>query len=301
MLAVVFNEYGGPEVLRLGDVPEPHAGAGQVRVRMRATSVNPFDWKLRAGYMAQFVPLEFPAIPGVDGAGVVDEVGESVTGYATGDEVFGLGARTSAEFAVLDMFTKKPAAMTWNEAGSAGLAFEAATRALNMLNVGSGTTLLIDGAAGGTGSAAVQLAVVRGATVIGTASEANHEYLTRMGAIPTTYGPGLAKRVAELAPAGVTAVLDTAGQGSVPDLIAIASSPDQVVSLGDFGAGQYGARVVDGSIARVPEAVEEVARLYDAGKVTIHIDRTFPLKDLAQAQQLSQEGHVRGKIAITVH
>jgi NADPH:quinone reductase-like Zn-dependent oxidoreductase len=300
MFAVVFNEYGGPEVLLLGEVPEPHAGEGQVRVRVRATSVNPFDWKLRAGYMAEFFPLEFPAIPGVDGAGVVDEVGDGVTGYAVGDEVFGLGSRTSAEFAVLDMLTRKPAAMTWEEAGSAGLAFEAATRALNMLHVGPGTTLLIDGAAGGTGSAAVQLAVVRGATVIGTASEANHDSLARLGAIPTTYGPGLAKRVAELAPAGVTTVLDAAGQDSIPDLVAIAPSPDQVVSLGDFGAGQYGARVVDGSIARAPEALEEVARLYDAGNLTIPIGRTFPLKALAQAHQLSQEGHVRGKIAITV-
>jgi NADPH:quinone reductase-like Zn-dependent oxidoreductase len=153
MLALQFDEYGGPEVLHVADAPEPHAGAGQVRVAVRAVSVNPYDWKLRAGYLAEMVPLSFPAIPGTDASGVVDEVGEGVEGVAVGDEVFGLGSATSAEYAVLDLVARKPAGTSFVDAAALGLAVEAAARALDALELSAGDTLLIDGAAGGTGTA----------------------------------------------------------------------------------------------------------------------------------------------------
>jgi NADPH:quinone reductase-like Zn-dependent oxidoreductase len=198
MKALVYYSYGGPDVLTVEDgLPEPHAGPGQVRVRTRASSVNPFDWKLRAGYLEGVVPLEFPAIPGVDGAGVVDEIGDEVDGMQLGDEVFGIGDRMSAEYAVLDHFAAKPTGMSWEEAAAIPLATEAAARSLTMLGVKAGTVLLIQGAAGGVGTSAVQLARSRGATVIGTASENNHDYLRGLGALPTTYGPSLVERLRE--------------------------------------------------------------------------------------------------------
>lgn len=301
MFALQYKEYGGPEVLTVDEAPEPHPGPGQVRLAMRATSINPIDWKIRAGMMAGGAALEAPAIPGVDGAGVVDEIGEGVDDVAVGDEVFGLGSSTSAEFAVFDHVARKPASMSWLEAAAVPVAVETAARALDLLGVGPGATVLIDGAAGGVGSAAVQLAVARGATVIGTASESNHDYIAGLGAVPTTYGDGLAERVAELAPNGVDAALDTAGKGSVPTLIEIVGEPRQVVSIADFSAPQHGARVTSGQgEERATYALAQAADLHDEGKFVITIERALPLADGAEAHGLSQQGHVRGKLILTI-
>lgn len=195
MLALQYHEYGEPDVLTVGEAAEPHPGSGQVRIAVRAASVNPFDWKLRAGYLDGMVPVSFPAIPGTDASGVVDEVGDGVDGVKVGDAVFGLGAGTSAEFAVLDAYAVKPESMSFEQAAALGLAVETAARTLDMVDVREGSTILVDGAAGGVGTAATQLAVQRGAHVIGTASPERHEYLRSLGATPTTYGPGLAERV----------------------------------------------------------------------------------------------------------
>lgn len=168
MFAVQFERFGPPEVLTVGRFPEPHAGPGEVRVRVNAAGVAPVDLALRAGRSPSSKRLALPHVPGVDAAGVIDEVGAGVTGYAVDDEVFGavsvsrLGG-ASAEFAVLRFWTVKPPSMSWAEAGAAGTGVETATRALDGLDVRVGTTLLIDGAAGGVGSAAVQLALARGA------------------------------------------------------------------------------------------------------------------------------------------
>jgi len=300
MIALQFDRYGDPDVLVLGEAPEPQAGAGQVRIAVRACSVNPFDWKLRAGYLDGMVPVQFPAIPGVDAAGVVDQVGPGVDGVAVGDEVFGIGSGTAAQYAVLDMFAKKPGAVGFEQAAALGLAVETAARALDMLDVRPGTTVLIDGAAGGVGSAATQLAVARGARVIGTASERNHDYVTSLGATPTSYGPGLADRVAALAPEGVDAALDTAGKGSVAELISLVPAPSQVVTIADYDAPKLGARLSDGSTGRAGYALADAAVLAEAGTFTIGIDRVFPLAEGAEAHRLSQQGHVRGKLVLTV-
>ena len=300
MFALQFHEYGDPDVLSIGDASEPHAGPGEVRIATRAASVNPFDWKVRAGYLAGMVPLELPAIPGVDAAGVVDEVGEGVDGIQVGDEVFGLGSRTCAEFAVLDHATRKPPSLSFEGAAALGLAVESAARGLDMLGVGAGSSVLIDGAAGGVGSAAIQLALARGATVIGTAGPANHDYLRALGAIPTTYGAGLPARVARLAPNGVDAALDLAGKGSVPDLIVITGDPQQVVTLADFSTAELGARLADASTGRAYYALAEAAALHDQGRFAITVECVFPLKESAEAHRVSQDGHVRGKLVLTV-
>lgn len=299
MQALQFDEYGGADVLHVAEAPEPHAGPGEVRIMVKALSVNPFDWKLRAGFMEGLVPVTFPATTGTDAAGVVDEVGEGVVGVHFGDEVFGLGAGTGAELAVLEHVTPKPPGLSFEEAAAMGLAVEAAARCLDVLDLPAGSTLLVDGAAGGAGTALTQLAVARGLRVIGTASPGNHDHLRAMGAEPTTYGEGLPARVAPIA-AKVDGAVDVVGHGSVPELVEITGNPRRVVTLADFTAHAHGVHVADGSVARAAYALAEAADLHAQGRFTMPVQATFPLEQGAEAHRLSESGHVRGKIVITV-
>ena len=299
MKALQYAEYGEPSVLRVVDVNEPHAGPGQIRVAVKAVGINPVDWKLRKGvYKASL-----PAITGSDIAGVVDEIGDGVTDVTVGDEVFGVAVSGgAAEYAVVENYAVKPAGMPFEEAAGLPVPVETAARALQVLGLSSGQTWLINGAAGGVGSAAVQLARVRGATVIGTASAGNHDYLRSLGAVPTTYGGGLPARVKELAPQGVDAALDTSGRGALPDLIEITGSPDRVVTIADPQAGQYGVPYTSGRSgeSRAWHALAEAAELWERGQFSMPVAQTFPLADGPQAHRLSEEGHVRGKLVLLV-
>lgn len=187
MRAVSFSGYGGPDVLRFGDTDDPQAGPGQLRVAVRAAAVNPFDWKVRRGDMAPNLPPSFPAIPGYDLAGVVDQVGDGVRGVAVGDEVLG-GSITGAyaEYALADpaAVIRKPDSVDWTVAGGFGSVARTADRVLRLLGVGSGDTVLVAGAAGAVGQLTVQLTRHRGADVVGTASPANHDRLEALGATP---------------------------------------------------------------------------------------------------------------------
>jgi NADPH:quinone reductase-like Zn-dependent oxidoreductase len=299
MRAVRFHEFGDPNVLTVDDAPETHAGPGEIRVKVQAASVNPIDWKIRAGYMAQIMPTTFPAIPGCDATGVVDEIGESVTGVEPGDRVFGLGQGTTAEYAVLTAWAPVPSAWTVEQAAAAGLVSATAIESLNNLGDLSGNTVLIEGAAGGVGSAAVQIAVARGATVIGTASEANHDFLRELGAIPITYGEGLADRVAAVAPAGVDAALDTAGSGSLAGIVALVGEASRVATIADFGAGALGVTLVAGNVNAAAN-LAEASRLGTAGAYTPHVQATYPLEKATDAHAHVQGGHARGKVLITL-
>ena len=296
MKAVQYSEFGDPEVLHVAEVEEPHAGAGQIRVAVKGASVNPIDWKRRSGMMGG----DLPTIPGSDVAGVVDEVGDGVTDVAVGDEVFGNAVGGgSAEHALMSQYAIKPASLSWEEAAGLPVAVETAVRTLDLLGVEPGQTVLVNGAAGGVGSAAVQFARARGARVIGTASEGNHEFLRSLGAEPTVYGDGLVERVRELAPDGVDRALDTAGKGALPDLIELTGSPDNVVTIADFaGAPEHGVRITTGSDGRSWQALGEAARLYEEGKLSLPVERTFPFSQAPEAHRISQEGHVRGKLVL---
>jgi NADPH:quinone reductase-like Zn-dependent oxidoreductase len=300
MKAVQFAEYGGPEVLQVVDVPEPHAGPGQVRIAVRAAAVNAFDWKLRSGVMRQMVPLTLPYVPGIDAAGVVDEVGEGVTGVSAGDAVFGSGSATYAEHAVLSSWAVKPEKLSFEEAAGYPVPAETALRILAAAKVQPGDTLLVSGAAGGVGSAVTQIARDRGITVIGTAGAANQDYLRSLGAVPTTYGEGLADRVRALAPGGVDAALDIAGSGVIPELIELTGDPSRVVSIADYaGAQEYGAQFTSSGSDR-SAAFTEAARLSEEGKLHIPVARAYPMDRAAEAHAASQAGHVAGRFVIAV-
>src|SRR6201999_2079766 len=219
--------------------------------------INPSDWKKRRGLMDQ----QLPQTMGHEAAGVVDELGDGVTDVAAGDRVFGFTAdeAAQAELAVLSWYEPIPASLGFAEAAALPAAVETATRALDQLGVTSGTTLLINGASGSVGSAAVQLAVARGARVIGTASPANHDYLRSLGADPVAYGDGLTERVRALAPGGVDLALDAAGSGVLPELIELAGGAGHVLTVADFvGAQEHGVRFSRGDSGRALHALHDI-------------------------------------------
>ena len=295
MRAVRFEAFGGPDVLSVAEVEPPHAGPGQIRVAVRAAGVNPFDYKVRRG----MVGGDLPKTPGLEAAGVVDEVGDGVEGVAVGDEVFGFTVGgAAAELALLDDFAPKPAGMSWEMAGGVSVSSETAVRVFEELGVGEGQTLLVNGAAGGVGTAAVQLARARGARVIGTASERNHAFLREIGAEPTTYGEGMVERVRALAPEGVDRALDTAGKGALPELVEITGDPGHVLTIADFSAAEFGVRVSTGA-ERAAHALAEVSRLFEAGRFQMPVARAFFFEEAADAHRASEEGHVRGKVVLT--
>jgi NADPH:quinone reductase-like Zn-dependent oxidoreductase len=299
MKAAQFSRFGGPEVLQLVDLPDPHPGPGEVRIAVRAAGVNASDWKKRQGLMDP----ELPQTLGYEAAGVVDELGDGVTNAAVGDRVFGLsaGGAAQAELAVLSYYAPVPPSLSFAEAAALPAAVETAWRSLDQLGVRSGRTLLINGASGSVGSAAVQLAVVRGARVIGTASLANHDYLRSLGAEPVAYGDGLADRVRALAPGGVDLALDVAGNGILPELIDLAGRPDHVVTIADFaGAQKYGVRFSRGDDGRALHALAEIGPLIESGRFSLPVAQTFPLPDIAAAHRAGESGHQRGKLVLLV-
>jgi NADPH:quinone reductase-like Zn-dependent oxidoreductase len=246
---------------------------------------------------------QLPQTLGHEAAGVVDELGEGVADAAVGDRVFGLSAEgaAQAELAVLAYYTPIPPSLDFPGAAALPAAIETATRALDQLGVVSGGTLLVNGASGSVGSAAVQLAVVRGARVIGTASPANHDYLRSLGAEPVAYGAGLAGRVRALAPDGVDIALDVAGSGVLPELIELAGGTGHVITVADFsGAQEHGVRFSSGEAGRAVHALAKIGELIESGRFSLPVARTFPLAEVAEAHRVSEHGHMRGKLVLLV-
>jgi NADPH:quinone reductase-like Zn-dependent oxidoreductase len=299
--AARFHSYGNPDVLVVDDAPEPHAGQNSIRITVRATSVNQIDVLLRAGNLAQVLPLELPAVPGMDAAGVVDEVGPGVTDTQVGDLVFGLNggvSGTTAEFAVLTAWSAVPERWTTAQAAAAGLAGATAATAIETLGDLDGATVLIEGASGAVGSAAAAFARAAGATVIGTASRTNFPNPEAMGVIPTTYGPGLAERVAALAPSGVDAAIHSAPapSNSLPDIVDIVGNAARVVTvLGAQEAAQLGAMSV---VARHESALlRAAAALGQAGLWMPRVDHEFTLADIIDAHSAAETRS--GKVVVT--
>lgn len=302
MKAAQFSRFGGPEVLEIVDLPDPHPGPGQVRIVVHAAGISATDPKLRAGTLT--FGAQLPQTTGRDVAGVVDEIGEGVTDVAVGDRVFGVSddGAGAAELALLTHRAIIPPSLGFVDAAGLPVALETATRSLDALNVGAGSTLFINGASGGIGSTAVQLAAARGARIIGAASAGNQNYLSLLGAEPVTYGDGMVERVRALAPDGVDAALDVAGNGVLPQLIDLADGSQNVVTLADFnGSKEHGVRFSNGfADGHAFHSLAEVGELIEDGRFWLPVDRTFPLAEIAQAHRTSEHGHVRGRLVLVI-
>ncbi|KNE79086.1 MULTISPECIES: NADP-dependent oxidoreductase [Streptomyces] len=297
MKKVSFAAFGGPDVLRLMDAEEPHAGPGRIRIAVRAAGVNPVDWRIREGQFQQISPLALPAGVGQDAAGVVDEIGEGAEGVEIGDPVFGVGSDTYAEFAVLSSWARMPEGLTFEEAAGYPSVMETALRIIREAGVSSGQTLLVNGASGGVGSAVLQIARDRGIAVIGTAGAANQDYLRGLGAVATTYGEGWAERVRRLG--RVDAALDLAGSGVLRELVELTGDPQKVITIADPAARELGVRF-SGAAGSMTDALTEAARLISEGGLHIPVARSYPLAEAAAAHIDSQAGHTRGRRVIIV-
>lgn len=311
MRAVQFSQYGPPDVVETAEVPEPHAGPGAIRIAVRASGLTAGETYIRAGMLRDVVPVPFPYRTGFDAAGVVDEVGDGVTGVAVGDEVFGMAAPevrgANADHAVLAAWAPKPAAWSWAEAGGAAGNVETSVRVLDRLGAGDGDTVLVQGASGAVGAAAVQIAVARGARVIGTGSARHHDYLRSLGAEPIAYGEGLVERVRALG--RVDAVFDCSG-GALPDLVAIAGDPGRVVTIADFHAAEHGVHMSHSAPGDEPDAsigsadpiavhaLDQAVKLAAEGRLHMRVGATFPLTEAASAHELSETRHAGGKIVL---
>jgi NADPH:quinone reductase-like Zn-dependent oxidoreductase len=302
--AVIQESFGGPEVLEVRDVAEPHAGPGEVRVRVSAAGLNPVDWKIAgspaaAGRFGVTLPAGF----GNDFAGEVDEAGDGVRGFAAGDRVYG-GARAAAvaDYVILrpgpDELLRTPIGVDDTTASTLQIAGRTADAAINAIGVRAGDTVLIGGAAGGVGVFAVQLARRAGARVIGTASAAAFDFLRALGAEPVSYGPGLADRVRALARHdGVTAAVDLVGTETARAALELEVSPDRIATIAAGGQEPPGVRAVGGRDA-TPGALERIAVAIAAGELVVPIAATFPVEQTRAAVELQRAGHVHGKVVI---
>ncbi|WP_344424025.1 NADP-dependent oxidoreductase [Amycolatopsis minnesotensis] len=299
MRAIQFTEFGGPEVLKVADVPIPEPGPGQVRVAVRAAGLNPLDTKLRSGAMAAMMGVEPPHVPGFDVAGVVDAVGEGAA-FSVGDEVFGWSDTGSyAEYALATRIARKPAEVSWEIAAGIPTVAETAVRGLRVIGAEAGDVVLIHGASGGVGRIAVQLALAAGATVVGTGGQAKLADIRSLGARAVTYGEGLVERVREIAPEGIDAVFDTTGYGVLPDSITLRGGTERIVTIADAGAADLGIPFT-GSGDQTGELLDRLAAQLVDGSLVLATGTSYPLADAAEAHRESESGHPAGKLTITV-
>lgn len=304
MRAVTYPAYSDDlTTLEVRDIENPKVAPGAVLIEVRAAGVNPVDWKVMAGGLDGLMDSVFPVIPGWDVAGTVMAVGLDTPEFAVGDEVMAYArkdtvhAGTFAEQVAVPAWSvaHKPASLSWEQAGGLPLVGGTALRTLDVLEVGEGDTVLVHAAAGGVGSLAVQIAVARGARVIGTASTANHEFLRGLGAEPVAYGDGVVDRVRALAPEGVDAVADFVG-GQLETTLAVLAQDGRHASVADGSVAEHGGHVV--WVRPLGSETARLAELADKGRLTVEVARTFGLEEVAEAFALSQQGHTRGKLVI---
>jgi NADPH:quinone reductase-like Zn-dependent oxidoreductase len=305
MKAVAFAEPGPPDVLEVIEREDPSPGAQDVLVRVRAAGVQPFDCAVRRGTNYPGFAVVLPQILGNEFAGVVERVGNEVWELTPGDEVLGWAPLACyAELLAVPaaQVVKKPADMPWEQAGALAGAGQAAHTALRELGVSSGDTVLIHAGAGGVGSFAVQIARAFGATsVLGTASERNHAFLRSLGAVPVSYGDGLAGRVRALAPGGIDAALDAAGADALTASLELVGDRRRIATLVEFDAAEkHGVRVLHTGAQRSQERLRELLDLWLQDRLRVHVSATFPLAAAADAHRLVESRHLRGKITLTM-
>ncbi|MEV6749083.1 NADP-dependent oxidoreductase [Streptomyces sp. NPDC058322] len=301
--AYVFTRHGGPEVEALIEQDVPVPGPGELLVAVRAAGVNPVDWKLRTGYVRPGSELQpFPTVFGSEAAGVVEGIGPDVEGFAIGDEVFGNPVTGGyAEYTLLPVAVTahKPDGLSFTDAAVLPVAAATAYDGVRQLGLTPGATLLITGAGGGVGAAAVQLARHAGLRVVGVAGAAKKDFVESLGAVHIAPGPGLADRVRAAAPEGPDAVFDLVGGDTLRAVAPLLADPAALISAGDKPlAVELGGAAVER--ARNAAVLDEVAKLVATGALRTHVNRAFPLTGAGDALRAVESGHTLGKIVIEV-
>jgi NADPH:quinone reductase-like Zn-dependent oxidoreductase len=302
-LAVRYDDYGEVDVLRVVDVARPVPGPGQVLVRVRAAGINPGEASIRKGLLHARWPATFPSGEGSDLAGVVEQVGPGVEAWAPGDEVIGFthDRASHAELVVVDAdhVVARPPGVPWEIAGALFVVGTTAWAAVRAVDPRPGDVVVVSGAAGGVGTIAVQLAVAAGARVIGLAGEAHHDWLRDHGAVPVTYGDGVADRIRAAAGGPVDAFIDTFGDGYVDLALSLGVAADRIDTIVDWDAARANGTRTDGNMVGArPEVLDELAGLVAAGRLDVPIAATYPLTEVREAFTELERRHTLGKIVL---
>jgi len=304
MRAARFHAYGPAENLQIEQVPTPVPQAGQVLVRIHAAGVNPVDWKFRKGWLKDYMPISLPAVPGYDLAGTVAALGPDVRDFQVGQAVYGRGSGTYADYAVATVASLAPVPGSLSFDQAAAIPIGAATAWSGLFDVGNlqpGQTVLVQGAAGGVGHFAVQLARWKGAHVIGTASTGNVAFVQSLGAeqvIDYTTAPF------ERAVSGIDLVLDTVGAATVERSWQVLKPGGILVAVAapvsEETARQHGVRAGTAMGNVTSQLLARLAEMVDAGTLHVQVGQVFPLSEAAKAQAVSESGHGRGRIVLHV-
>ena len=302
MRAVQYDEFGGVDVLRVAEVPVPEPGPDEVLVEVAAAGINPGEAYVREGRYAQRWPSTFPSGQGSDLAGTVRALGPGVDAVAVGDEVFGwTDLRASqAEYVVLPVrqVLAKPSELAWEQAGALHVVGATAWAAVRAVDPRPGETVVVSAAAGGVGVLTVQLARRTGATVVGVASEANHDWLRAHGVVPVAHGDGLVDRIRAAAPT-VDAFVDLFGDGYVDVALALGVPPDRIDTIIDFAAvEEHGVKADGNAVGARPEVLAELAALLAKGELELPVAATYPLERVQDAYRELERRHTRGKIVL---
>ncbi|MEV0900483.1 NADP-dependent oxidoreductase [Actinoplanes sp. NPDC049802] len=302
--AVSFTRFGGADVLEIVNVEPGLPGEGEVLVEVRAAGLNPVESAIRGGFLEAVYPTTFPARQGKDVAGVISAVGAGLTGFAAGDEVIGLTplAGTHADHVIVPAahLTARPAGVPWEVAGALPTAGAAAYAAVRAVAPTAGDTVVVANAAGGVGSLATQLARHTGATVIGLAGPAHHDWLRDHDIVPVTYGDGAEQRIKEATDGRVDAFIDAFGAPYVALALALGVRPERINTLADFAAArEHGVQARGSNHASGPEVLAELAALVDAGRLDVPVEAVFPLDRVADAYRRLERRHTLGKLVLT--
>jgi NADPH2:quinone reductase len=301
--AVRFDRYGGRDVLYVTDIEMPSPGGGEVVVKVRAAGINPGEAAIRTGALHDMFPATFPSGEGSDLAGVVTAVGPGVTEFKVGDEVLGFSFRRSSHAThtavPVDQLIRKPPQLSWEAAGSLYVVGVTAYAAVRSVAPQPGETVAVSAAAGGVGSIAVQLLVLREARVLGIAGPGNADWLRAHGVTPIAYGEGLADRLREAAPNGIDAFIDLFGPDYVQLAVDLGVAPERVDTIIAFQkAAEVGAKTEGSAEASTPEVLTEMANLVDTGAIDFDVAATFPLDRVADAFEELEKRHTHGKIVL---
>jgi NADPH:quinone reductase-like Zn-dependent oxidoreductase len=301
--AVKFDQYGGLEVLKVVEVARPEPAAGEVLVRVKAAGINPGEASIRKGLMHEMWPATFPSGEGSDFAGIVQELGKGVDAFAVGDEVIGFTHKRAshADFVIAEIahLTRRPKGVPWDAAGALFVAGTTAYAAVRAVGLERGETVAVSGAAGGVGSIAVQLAVHRGARVIGLASTTHHAWLKQHGVIPVAYGEGVVERLRGASGGRLDAFIDTFGADYVERALELGVRPERIDTIINFQAvAKYGVKAEGSAAAANAGVLAELASLIGQGALDIPIAAVYPLDKVREAYTELEERHALGKIVL---